>query len=177
MAKQDAFITRGKIGNIIFYRSKGNGYARLAPGRIKQSMATRQSAKHFGHAVQLSKFLRASLFPALANPKSREIMYKMNAALLSWLRQPIPIEENISFVGLELNDRSTFGSKFRKELLVDFETKGKVMITVPALKIPNDLVAPSHTALVRLDLAVAGTMLSLPRNTDAAAAIVYLFKV
>lgn len=93
----------------------------------------------------------------------------MNAALLSWLRQSTPIEENISFVGLELNDKSSFNSKFRKSLLIDFGTKGTVMITVPALKIPNDIVAPLNTSSVRLDVAVAGTMLGLPQNTDIAA--------
>lgn len=169
MARQDAFITRGRIGNIVFYQWKGNGYARGAPRRVKQSIATRRSAKDFGHAVQLSKYLRVSLSSALTNYKSREIMYKMNAALLSWLRQSTPIEENISFVGLELNDRSAFSSKFRKGLLIDFSTTGKVLITVPALKIPNDIVAPSNTSSVRLDLAVAGSMLNERRNTDVAA--------
>jgi hypothetical protein len=170
MARQHGIAARGRIGNIIFYQWKGTGYAKGAPHRVRQSMRTRQSAKDFGHAVQLSKYLRVMLRYAFPNHKSRQIMYKMNSALLSWLRQPPPIEENISFVGLELNDKSVFSSKFRKGPLIDFSTKGKVIITVPALKIPNDIVAPSNTESVRLDFAVAGTMLRLPRNIDGAAA-------
>jgi len=170
MARQHGTTMRGRIGNIIFYQWKGTGYAKGAPHRVKQSMRTRQSAKDFGHAVQLSRYLRVSLLYALPNYKSRGIMYKMNAALLSWLRQPAPIEENISFVGLELNDKSLFSSKFRKALLIDFSAKGKLIITVPALKIPNDIVAPSNTASVRLDFAVAGTMLRWPQNMGSSAA-------
>ena len=95
-------------------------------------------------------------------------MYKMNAAILNWIREEKPVEGNISFVGLEFNDKSQFSSRFKKELVVDFDTKGKVIITVPRLKIPNDIVAPSYTSSVRLDIAAAGSMLDLPRFTDAA---------
>jgi hypothetical protein len=172
MARQEAFITRGRLGNLIFYQRKGNGYVRQAPRRVKQTMATRQSAKDFGHAVQLSKYLRFLLRPALTNWKSREIMYKMNAGLLSWLRQQTPIEDNISFIGLEFNEKSAFKSKFRKELLIDFSVEGKVIITIPALKIPNDIVAPFNTSLIRLDFAVGGSRLQFSQNTAFAAAAI-----
>jgi hypothetical protein len=168
MAKQEAIFTNGRIGNVIFYRWKGMGCARTAPRRIKQTKATKQSAADFGRAVQLSKYLRASLSPAFPHNMKQVIMYKLNAALLSWLRQEKPIAENISFVGLEFNDKSLFSERFRKELLVDFDTKGKVMIAVPRLKIPDDIVAPSHTVSVKLNIAVAGCMLQLPQHTDAA---------
>src|SRR6185436_3833372 len=93
--------------------------------------------------------------------------YKMNAGLLGWLRQK-PKEEHISFVGLEFNKKSAFSSRFRKQLLVDFNTKGKVMIAVPQLKIPEDIIAPAYTSSLRLDIAVAGCMLKLPQHSDLA---------
>ena len=172
MAKQDALFTSGRLGNVIFYRWKGIGCARMAPGRVRQTKATKQSAKDFGRAVKLSSLLRGSLSPALPNYRSREIMYKFNAALLGWLRQEKTIEEHIPFAGLELNDKSALRSRVKKELLVDFQTKGKVLITLPGLKIPNDIAAPSNTSLIRMDIAVAGCMLNFPQHTDAAAAII-----
>lgn len=170
MAKHDALFTSGRIGNVIFYRWKGIGCARVRPGRVRQTKATKQSAKDFGRAVTLSSFLRSSLSPGLRNYRSREIMYKINAALLGWLRQEKPLEAYIPFVGLELNDKSAFGSRLKKELLIDFQTKGKLLATLPRLKIPDDITAPSNTSLIRVDIAVAGCMLNLPRHTDAAAA-------
>ena len=168
MAKQSAVFNRGRIGNVIFYQWKGIGCARTVPRRVKQTKATKQSAKYFGSAARLSKSLRSSLSPALHNFNKRQVMYKMNAALLNWIRQEKPIEGNISFVGLEFNDKSEFSSRFKKELLVDFDTKGKVIITVPRLKIPNDIVAPSYTSSVRLNIAAAGSMLDLHQLADAA---------
>src|SRR5262245_507756 len=108
MAKQEMAFANGRIGNIVFYRRNGIGYARIAPGRYKQSRATKQSAKDFGRAVQLSKSIRSLISTALPNYRSQKTMHQMNAALLKWLRQENPIEEDISFVGLEFNDKSQF---------------------------------------------------------------------
>jgi len=135
---------------------------------VRQSKATKQSAKDFSHVAQLSKSLRSSLARVLPKNKNRENMYKMSAALRKWLRREKPIEEIISLERPEFNDKSLFSSKFRKDLLVDFGTKGKVMITVPRLKIPDDIVAPSHTISVRLDIAVAGSTIKDPQPTEAA---------
>src|SRR5215831_10895904 len=154
MAKQEIAFANGRLGNIVFYRLNGTGYARTAPGRVKQTKATKQSAKEFGLAVQISKCLRTALSPALPNHKNRGTMLKMNAALLKWLRQEKPLKENISFVGLEFNDKSPFSEQFQKELSVDFSTKGKAIITIPQLKIPDDIVAPSNTVYVRTNIAI-----------------------
>jgi len=168
MAKQHLFLGNGRIGNVIFYQWKGINCARIATGRVKQSMATKQSAKHFGKAVQLSRSLRMALWPALPNYRNQQIMYKMNSALFSWLHQAQPGEKNISLIGLELNDKTPFRSRFRKELLAGFDTKGKVTITVPQLKIPNDIIAPSNVLSVRLDIAIGGAMLDRPLESNTA---------
>ena len=168
MAKQEIAFANGRIGNIVFYRLNGTGYARTAPRKYKQSKATKQSAKDFGRAAQLSKYLRYSLRSALTDYKNREIIYKMNAALLKWLRQERPDDVNSSIDTVEFNDKSEFSSRFRKELLVDFNTKGKVMINIPRLKIPDDIAAPSNTTSVRLDIAIAGCMLKEPQPTETA---------
>ena len=172
MAKHEPILPRGRVGNIILYSWKGISCARTLPSRVKQTKATKQSAKDFGRAVKLSKLLRESLSHALPNYTSREIMYKMNAALLNWLRQQKPIEEDISFVGLEFNDKSPFSARFRKQLVVDFDTKGKVIIKVPRLKIPDDIIAPAHTSSIRLNIAIAGCMLNLSQSTDLASATI-----
>ena len=132
---------------------------RTVPDRVRQTKATRQSAKVFGRAVELSKGIRSFLSPCLPNYKGKEVMYTMNAALLSWLRQEKP-EEHISFVGLEFNEKSTMTSKLKQQPLVDFSKKGKVIISFPQLKIPEDIVAPSNTTSVRMDIAAVGFMFS-----------------
>jgi hypothetical protein len=170
MANQDALFTSGRIGNVIFYRVNGKGYARTAPRKYKQSKGTKQSAKDFGHVAQLSKILRKSLSPTLPNYSNRETMYKMSAALRKWLNEGKSLEETIAIEKPEFNDKALFGERFKKELLIDFNTRGKVIITVPRLKIPDDIDAPPNTLYIRLDIAVAGCMLELPAATDAASA-------
>jgi hypothetical protein len=157
MAKQDAVFTNGRIGNVIYYQWKGIGCVRSAPARVRQTKATRQSAKNFGRAAQFSRHLRACLSPCLPNYKSKEVMHTMNAALLSWLRQEKP-EDNISFVGLEFNEKSNLASKLRQQPVVDFGKKGKIVISFPPLKIPQDVPAPSNTKSVRIDIAAVGCM-------------------
>src|SRR5215470_17450232 len=125
MAKQDGVFTNGRVGNLIYYRWRGIPCVRTVPDRVRQTKATRQSAKVFGRAVELSKGIRSFLSPCLPNYKGKEVMYTMNAALLSWLRQEKP-EEHISFVGLEFNEKSTMTSKLKQQPLVDFSKKGKV---------------------------------------------------
>ena len=160
MAKQDAIFVNGRIGNVIFYRWKGIGCARAVPARVRQTKATRQSAKDFGRAVQLSRHLRSFLSPVLPNYKSKAVMHTMNAALLTWLRQEKPIEEHISFVGLEFNEKSTLASRLRQRPVVDCSEKGKIVISFPRLKIPEDILAPPNTTAVRIGIAAAGFMLS-----------------
>jgi hypothetical protein len=175
MAKQDGAFANGRIGNVIFYRWKGIACARSIPTRVKQTKATRQSAKDFGRAVQLSRHLRGYLSPCLPNYKSKEVMHTMNAALLSWLRQENP-EEDISFIGLEFNEKSTLSSKLKQQPVVDFSKKGKIIISFPRLKIPEQIPAPSNTTSVRMDIGAVGLILSdfqVPAFTSASVEIPY----
>jgi len=158
MAKQDGAYTNGRIGNLIYYKWRGIPCVRSVPDRVKQTKATKQSAKHFGRAVQLSRCLRAYLSPCLPDHKSKPVMYAMNAALMSWFRQEQPMAEHISFVGVEFNEKSTLASKFRQQPAVDFSKNGKIVISFPELRIPEDIVAPSNTTSVRIGLAAVGCM-------------------
>src|SRR5215813_10520813 len=121
MASQEALFTNGRIGNVVFYRMNGKGFARTAPHKYKQSKATKQSARDFGHIAQLSKILRKSLSPALPNSTSQKNMYKMSAALRKWLKGEKSIEETITVEKPEFNDESLFSERFKKELLVEFD--------------------------------------------------------
>jgi hypothetical protein len=159
MAKRDAAFTSGRVGNLIYYQWKGIPCVRTIPYKVRQTKATRQSAKNFGRAVKLSQGLRGYLSPCLPNYKSKAVMHTMNAALLTWLRQEKP-EENISFVGLEFNEKSTLTSKLKQQPIVDFSKKGKILISFPRLKIPDDLLAPSNTTSVRMDIAAVGFIFS-----------------
>ena len=127
---------------------------RTVADRVRQTKATKQSAKDFGRAVQLSRILRGYLSPCLPDYKSKPTMHTMNAALLSWFRQEKPLEEHISFVGLEFNEKSTLTSKFRQQPEVDFSQKGKIVVSFPGLRIPEDIVAPPHTTSVQIKIGV-----------------------
>ncbi len=48
----------GRMGNVILYDSNGVQYARSMPVDVKQTDATKESAKEFGKAARIGKLLR-----------------------------------------------------------------------------------------------------------------------
>jgi hypothetical protein len=154
MAKQNKTYVSGRVGNIIFYESQGQHLARVRPDRVKQTKATKASAKDFGRAVRWSKEIRDLLSPLY---KDNKLMYRMNTALLKWIRQTGDDKElgarNIQeLVSLQLNEEVPPGKRIKFEPLVDMKTAGKIFVTIPALRPAKDFSTPKDTRKIEIAL-------------------------
>jgi len=153
MAKREPMLVTGKVGNVIFYTWKGIPCVRSVPRRVRQTKATKQSAKHFGHAVELSQFVRVAFKEVIGNYKDRAIMLRLNTALFHWLRQEKPQRE-LSFVGFEFDPESELKFKFQKTLECEVGDNGIVKVTIPAFKIPADIVFPTGAERLQFTIGI-----------------------
>ena len=166
MARQQKVFVSGKIGSVIFYERNGVQCARSAPAHVKQTKATRQSAKIFGRAKQIGRSLRVDLSPVLAGFKARTIMHRLDNAIRQWLKETNAPGEDLPFInGLELNERAALKERIKVSLSVDFSEKGKVMLKIPGINLAKDVQAPSNTRSLQLSIGLASCL--LPANTSA----------
>src|SRR6185369_275712 len=173
MARQQTIFVTGKINNLVFYKWKDLHCVRSMPLRVKQTKATKQSAKDFGRAAKLSRILRNAFSPLLPDYKNRKMTYRLNASLLHWLRQKKSLK-NISFIGFEFDRESELSSHCRQPFATSFSEKGKIIVTIPRLSIPQDILAPPDTKLLRLRIVAAGCSFDDLGITDHCSTIVEL---
>lgn len=160
MAKPTRIFLSGKIDNLIFYEFQGKPCARKAPVKVRQTKATRESAKLFGIAVSMSAALRQSLSTILPVSKARKNMYLLNTALLKWLKEkrpktPGPSNAFSPLHGLSFNEDSHLTSYLHKSIWVDWSKTGRIIIRMPALTPAVDLRAPAKTRSVIWRIAAA----------------------
>jgi hypothetical protein len=133
----------------------------MRPARVRQTKATKESAKLFGKAVTITKILRRRL-SSLLDPDDRAIINCMNKAVLKSVRsgelQKDQFNGRLSFLhGLDLNEATSFESRFKKQLVTDFTGDGKIILSVSRLNIAEDISAPSNAASAILRIAVASS--------------------
>lgn len=129
----------GTVGNIVTYKLRGKDVVRSLPGEIRQTKATKASAKDFGKIKKLSSFLRWGLGNVLSTYKSMPVMHMMDKAVRRWYhefyRKPELADMDTSyFSDLELKPGVT---PFVKDLLrvepVVVWSENKVELQFPAL--------------------------------------------
>jgi hypothetical protein len=74
MAKPTHIVLNGKLGNLVFYEFRGVPCTRTLPSKVRQTKATKKSARLFGRATSLSAALRGGLGNFLPQDKGRRIM-------------------------------------------------------------------------------------------------------
>lgn len=83
MAKQKGiFKFTGKLDNVIGYRRNGVWCVRTMPDKVKQSSATRQSARRFGMASRKGKLIRRAVLPYLDAHYDGTIGNRLNRTLI-----------------------------------------------------------------------------------------------
>ena len=148
MARQSHNIVSGQIGPVVFYVVNGVGYARSAAQKVKQTKATKESAKLFGKAVTIAGFLRREITGGLPDLRKNEAQYRFDNAMAQWLRlgNMNGKQEKLQDInGFEFNEKSPLHSRFKQPFDVDFSDKGRIHFTVPEFNIPSDVNAPAHS--------------------------------
>jgi len=160
MARQFKTFVTGAIGPVIFYEWRGIPCARAKPTKVKQTKATKARAKEFGRAVRYSRLLRERLSISIPSYKDKPMMYRLNNALLQWVRtsdgDKALLAKNISALnGFEFYEDSELNKKLKVKAGVDFEDDKKIIVNIPALIPTSDIMAPKDTKTVEWTIGVA----------------------
>jgi hypothetical protein len=149
--------SRGRVGSVVYFKRNGKDYVRLHQPNIKQTDATVAAARSFGQAIIYSKHLRHGIRSILHYPKDRDIMYKMNRAMQSWLKTKPDLTVNHDrlehLYDLDFNN-VMWRIKFPIE--VDWSLPGHVQVNFPAFNPAKDLAAKAGTTHIIWKIAVAG---------------------
>lgn len=157
MALQHKIFVSGSIGPVIFYERNGVPCARAKPTKVRQTKATKAASKEFGKAVRYSRILRDALQGIIPFPKDKSVMYRLNNALLDWLRaskddHEVRIRLAKYFEKFEFNKESELSYRLRKNPLVSFETPGIILVNIPAFLPKSDIAAPNNTRSVAWEI-------------------------
>ena len=169
MAKITKIFISGKIANLISYERNGTPCVRTMPEEVKQTKATIRSAKNFGKAVKIAKFMRWDLESVIPPVKGRYAEYRMNDAVAQWLSTVKPgkknAESDLSYLSpLEFNKRIALSSLLKCRLEADWTEKGVVALHWPAI-IPNkNIKAPARTRQLHWTITVTGCMINKPAS-------------
>ena len=76
----------GRIKNLICYKVGDKYYTRTAPGKVKQTKATKKRATEFGKASGMGKCMRQQLLPVIPFPADNKMQTRLVSVLFQWLR-------------------------------------------------------------------------------------------
>lgn len=160
MAHQKNINLQGTIENIIFYTSNAQHLMRTKPAFVRQTKATTQAASLFGKAVKMSANLRATVQFLLPDAKDRNMMHRLDAALLNWLRADRSAttdnESAVPFIsGFEFNLQSLLSERFKVNLTIGKSDLDFITLKIPAFVPSEKIVAPAHTSSVRWKIIAA----------------------
>jgi hypothetical protein len=167
MAKPTRIILSGKIENLIFYEFRGKPCVRKAPTKVRQTKATKASAKLFGMAVSMSAELRKALAKILPAKAKHKYMYRLNTVLLKWLKEerpktPAPSNAFSALHDFSFNEDCSLHSYLRRSVMVDWSKTGPVVVRIPALTPAKDLRAPAKTQSVIWRITIASCAVDNP---------------
>lgn len=152
MAKQGKFIS-GSLGRVVFYELNGVSIMRSKPVRVRQTRATKASAKEFGRMSGYSKLIR-EYWGLLGRFSQRDLMLRLNSALLRWNKDSGGDQQLMSrnlrdLRSFELNPDCLLARHCMMSPKMDLDQPGKVLITVPAFK-PDDVIkSPRGTYMIK----------------------------
>jgi hypothetical protein len=160
---------RGKVGVLVYYQRNGKTCMRTIAGTVKQTEATKEKAVLFGRAVRLSARLRSGLKEVVENPKAKPIMYALNKGLQKWLALSQPTNKELStglprLTGLPLSKKTSVNQRFKKEIVVNFELPGTVVLTIPELVPTESIIAPAGTQDIIMTVGVVSCKLDEQRK-------------
>lgn len=160
MARITKVFTSGKIGPVISYEFRGKPCVRAKPQRVRQTKATKASAKLFGKASRLSRLLRGGLKPVLPDPQEKDMMYRLNNTLFRWLQAGMPdptliASDPLAINAFEFNTQSELSARLKVKPTVEW-IKGKAIIHIPKLVPAIAISAPARTKTVQWTICLAG---------------------
>lgn len=180
MAKQIGTYFIGRRGPVIGYMWKQIPCLRSVPVNVKQSKATKQSAKKFGRSKTIAKHIRHAVPSLLPDTKDRKMMQRLENAVYRWLLFPLTRSSNGYRAIHQLNDISfheeqELTARLGFQFSIDWLQPGGITINIPALLPAQQVKAPAHTVFVDMQFGalccdlesyITGSRLSGPVRID-----------
>src|SRR5665213_890483 len=150
----------GRIRDLILYKIGDKYYARTAPGKVKQTKATKKRATEFGKASRIGGCLRQQLLVVIPFPGDNKMQTRLVSVLFQWLRSgydpskscaPVPFISNFQFT-----EGATITERWRVALEVTNPEPGLLELKIPSFVPSRSISAPAGTVSVKCHIAVAG---------------------
>jgi hypothetical protein len=155
----------GSAGQLVTYNIMGTAVTRARPGTVKQTKASKTSARDFGIIKSVSSRLREGLKDIIANYKSKPVMFAMDSAVRRWyygyyLRRETADMDHVYFSSLELNKEAGPYVKpiLGVEPVIDWSVKKKILLHIPEMKRESMLLPVGAEALSFTLIVSHGTM-------------------
>jgi hypothetical protein len=160
MGKQKDLKYVGRVKNIIYYELNGGYYTRIAPGRIKQTPATKIRSSNFAIAAGANRVLRSLLLPALPFPKDKKMQNRFGGAIMKWLQLQTPeqLEPATSLPYLQdfqFNEATSIPERWKVAITVTKQPGDVLQVHIPAFIPKEKMAAPAWTNRVECTLAAA----------------------
>ena len=173
MAKITKVFISGKIANLIAYERNGTECVRTMPEEVLQTEATKRSAKNFGKAVTLAKFLRWEMSSVFSKTKGRVAEYQLSNGVSAWLASGAAGNNAVQnnppeLAGLQFSKEIEMEARLKFSFAVDWAQPGKVLLQLPAINPTLHIKAPANTQVVHLTVAMAGSIVARPESTESA---------
>ena len=157
----------GLIGNVVSYSVNNKSYARSNAGSVRQTKATKASAKVFGKIKTISASLRAALGPYLDWYASKPVMFAMDAAVGDWYRKSYPLINSTvtdmhHFSFLHLNkDAAPHAQAWLGAVPVAAWENKKFSLQIPQID-PSVILMPKEATVVSYSVVIVSVNISDP---------------
>lgn len=150
MGKQKDMKYVGRSGNVIYYELNGGYYIRKAPGKIKQTAATKIRSSNFAIAARANRVLRSLLQPVIPNPKDKKMQNRFGGAIMRWLQLQTPDQleqaDNLPYLGhFQFNDATSIPERWKVPLTVNKQIGDVLQLHIPAFIPKEKISAPAWT--------------------------------
>ncbi len=141
----------GKAGSVIYRSYRGRNIMQGLPRRFKQTLASRESAGEFGMASSAAKAIRQAFQPFYHHYYDGAMINRVTPAVSRCIRSSRTKRRgerdlhdgDLSFLqGLEFNENSPLSGALQVKTEVSRHEAGQVVVTLPRITVPKDLVTP-----------------------------------
>src|SRR5690242_570130 len=164
MGKQKDLKYVDRQGNLIYYELNGGYYIRTAPGKIKQSAATKIRSSNFAVAAGANRLLRQLLQPAIPFPKDKKMQNRFGGAIMKWMKQQNPEQlqagKKLPFIhDFQFNEATSLQERWKVELTVNQQKPNILKLHIPGFVPKEKIAAPAWTKRVECTVAAASCIL------------------
>jgi hypothetical protein len=163
---------RGKVANVIGYQSYGKQRLRSMPGRVHQTLATKQSGRLFGKASGIAAAIRHQTTNIIPFPSDLKMQTRLTSSVYKWLKEnsgkAAVVASHLPFIeGYQFTDEGyTLAERMRLPIEIIHPVQGLLQIHIPTFIPSKSIIAPAETVSVKFQFAVVNCPLDDPEKAS-----------